>query len=107
LKVVFAFLLTMPGLPIIYYGDEIGMRCLKLPSKEGGYDRTGSRTPMQWTAGHKAGFSSAPAEKLYLPVDPAPRAPNVADQVRACRPLRRGCRSAFSSCNLDRKAHGG
>ncbi|MBR7121365.1 MAG: glycosylase, partial [Lentisphaeria bacterium] len=41
LKTVFAFLLTMPGVPFIYYGDEIGMRNLKdLPGKEGGYTRT-------------------------------------------------------------------
>ena len=49
MKLAFAFLLTLPGCPFIYYGDEIGMRYEHgLLSKEGGYERTGSRTPMQW-----------------------------------------------------------
>jgi len=70
LKVAFTFLLTMPGVPKIYYGDEIGMRgVLGLPSKEGGYERTQSRTPMQWSGGPNAGFSFAKAEDLYLPVE--------------------------------------
>ncbi len=69
LKIFYAFLLTMPGAPFIYYGDEIGMRYLDLPTKEGGYTRTGTRTPMQWTSGKNAGFSTAPAKELYLPID--------------------------------------
>ena len=47
LKICFAFLLTMPGAPFIYCGDEIGMRYLGVvTSVEGGYFRTGSRSPM-------------------------------------------------------------
>ena len=81
LELSFLFLLSMPGAPFIYYGDEIGMRTLEgLASKEGGLSRTGSRTPMQWTGGPAAGFSSAAVEKLYLPIDPAPGFPNVALQ---------------------------
>ena len=80
LKLAYAFFLTLPGVPFIYYGDEIGMRYLRLPSKEGGYQRTGSRTPMQWGGGKNLGFSDAPAERLYLPVDPADDAPTVAAQ---------------------------
>ena len=78
----FTFLLTMPGVPFIYYGDEIGMRTVPdLPSKEGGFDRTGARTPMQWDARRpNAGFSDAPPEALYLPVDPRPDRPSVAGQ---------------------------
>ncbi|MBN2085761.1 MAG: glycosylase [Anaerolineales bacterium] len=77
----FLFLMTMPAVPCIYYGDEIGMRTGgNLPSREGGLGRTGVRTPMQWGAGRGAGFSSAPPEKFYLPVDPAPDFPNVAAQ---------------------------
>ena len=81
LALAFMFLLTVPGVPFIYYGDEIGMRSPdRLPSKEGGYDRTPARTPMQWDGGANAGFSSAPADRLYLPVDSAADRPNVAAQ---------------------------
>ena len=76
----YAFIFTMPGVPFLYYGDEIGMRYLNIPTKEGGYYRTGSRTPMQWKSGVNLGFSSAPPEKLYLPVDSAPDAPTVEAQ---------------------------
>jgi len=82
LALAFAVIFTMPGVPFLYYGDEIGMRFINLPSKEGGYTRTGSRTPMQWQSGGNMGFSTAPAEKLYLPVDPDPSAPNVAGQEK-------------------------
>lgn len=70
LKVAFTFLLTQPGVPIIYYGDEIGMRGVDgLPSKEGSFNRTCVRTPMQWSAtAPNAGFSDAVPEQLYLPV---------------------------------------
>lgn len=81
MKLAFAFLLTMPGCPYIYYGDEIGMRYIDgLVSKEGGYERTGSRTPMQWTPGVNAGFSSASKERLYLPIDGSKDRPDVESQ---------------------------
>lgn len=81
LKVAFIFLLTWDCVPSIYYGDEIGMRFQPdLPSKEGGYTRTGARTPMQWSDEINAGFSTAPADKLYLPIDPDPKRPTVAAQ---------------------------
>jgi maltose alpha-D-glucosyltransferase/alpha-amylase len=58
-----SMLFTLPGAPIIYYGDEIGMGDnIWLP------DRNGVRTPMQWTDGPNAGFSPASADKLYAPV---------------------------------------
>ena len=76
-KLAYATLLMLPGAPFIYYGDELGMRYRPLPSKEGGYTRTGSRTPMQWDDGANLGFSLAAAEALYLPVDPAEDAPTV------------------------------
>lgn len=79
-KLAYAFLLTMPGAPFIYYGDEIGMAYRWLPTKEGGYHRTGSRTPMQWDGSANLGFSAASPDKLYLPVDPAPDAPTVCAQ---------------------------
>ncbi len=80
LKLAYAFIFTMPGVPFLYYGDEIGMRYLDLPTKEGGYQRTGTRTPMQWGGGRNLGFSDADAASLYLPVDPAADAPTVAEQ---------------------------
>ncbi|MCX4756375.1 alpha-amylase family glycosyl hydrolase [Kitasatospora purpeofusca] len=82
----FALVLTWPTLPAVYYGDEIGMRYVPdLPDVEGSvlgptYNRAGSRTPMQWAPGPNAGFSAAPAERLYLPVDPDPHRPDVATQ---------------------------
>ena len=82
LKVVYTFLLSMPGTPIIYYGDEIGMHYhAGLPSLEGGYVRTGVRTPMQWSGGVNAGFSGAPIEQLYLPIGADFEQINVANQL--------------------------
>ena len=77
-KIVFAFLMSMPGAPFIYYGDEIGMRYVEgLTSVEGGYNRTGSRSPMQWDDSVNAGFSSAAKELLYIPLDDSEDRPNV------------------------------
>jgi maltose alpha-D-glucosyltransferase/alpha-amylase len=58
-----AMLLSLPGTPIVYYGDEIGMG-------DNVYlgDRDGVRTPMQWSGDRNAGFSSADFAQLYLPV---------------------------------------
>ena len=79
LKIAFAFLLSMPGAPFIYYGDEIGMRYQKgIVSKEGGYSRTGSRTPMQWNSGKNLGFSTS--DEPYLAVDKSADAPTVENQ---------------------------
>lgn len=81
-KLAFAFLLTMPGAPFIYYGDEIGMRYVEgLTSVEGGYERTGARSPMQWDGGVNAGFSAAPTDKIYIQQDPASDRPTVAGQL--------------------------
>lgn len=81
LKAAFMFILSMPGAPFIYYGDEIGMRYLDgLPSIEGGYERTGSRTPMQWDDTLNAGFSSTKPEELYIMIDPGKDRPNAKSQ---------------------------
>jgi glycosidase len=83
LKVAMAFLLTQPGVPFIYYGDEIGMRYQpQLTSKEGGYGRTGARTPMQWSGKKNKGFSNAPAAELYLPVEKGKDSPTVSSQQK-------------------------
>ncbi|MBR0399676.1 MAG: DUF3459 domain-containing protein [Mogibacterium sp.] len=82
MKLAFAFLLMMPGCPFIYYGDEIGLPYMHgLKSKEGGYERTGSRTPMQWDRSVNAGFSTAPASELYLPVNTDECTPDVQTQM--------------------------
>jgi glycosidase len=87
LGVAWTFLLTWGSVPAVYYGDEIGMRYLPgLPDKEGSvydpaYNRSGCRSPMQWDdVRPNAGFSTAPADRLYLPQDPAPDRPTVAAQ---------------------------
>jgi maltose alpha-D-glucosyltransferase/alpha-amylase len=68
IEVMNALLFSMPGTPVMYYGDEIGMG-------DNVYlgDRNGVRTPMQWNPDRNAGFSKANPQKLYLPVniDPA------------------------------------
>lgn len=74
LKVMMAWIMTMP-LPILYYGDEIGMRSLvNLPNVEGanhnGKERSGARTPMQWDDSENAGFSTCTPDNIYLPVCP-------------------------------------
>lgn len=68
IKLMNAMLLSLPGTPIIYYGDEIGMG----DNYHLG-DRDGVRTPMQWSADRNAGFSRANPQSLFLPVvtDPA------------------------------------
>lgn len=68
LKVMFAFMLTYKHVPFIYYGDEIGMTHNFAINKDGGYIRTGCRTPMQWTNGENRGFSTS-KNGLYLPVN--------------------------------------
>jgi len=76
-----ALLFSLPGTPIIYYGDEIGMG-------DNVYlgDRNGVRTPMQWSPDRNAGFSRANPQRLYLPVNIDPEyhyeAVNVETQQR-------------------------
>ena len=83
LKVIYSFIFTWPGVPSLYYGDEIGMRFMpELPNKEGGYTRTGTRTPMQWDKTKNAGFSTAAPSKLYLPIDKEKTRPTVAENEK-------------------------
>jgi maltose alpha-D-glucosyltransferase/alpha-amylase len=86
-RTILAMLLTMPGVPCIYYGDEIGMRFLPdSPNKEGGLldniQRCGSRTPMQWSKEKNAGFSTSREDQLYLPIDPSASRPDVATEEK-------------------------
>ena len=81
IKLSHVMIFTMPGVPFVYYGDEIGMNYLTdLKSVEGGYSRTGSRTPMQWNIEKNLGFSTADEDKLYMPQDKSENAPTVQNQ---------------------------
>jgi maltose alpha-D-glucosyltransferase/alpha-amylase len=81
IELLTSLLFTLPGSPILYYGDEIGMG-------DNIYlgDRNGVRTPMQWTGDRNAGFSRADAARLYLPLNVDPvygyQANNVEAQLR-------------------------
>ena len=86
LRTVTTFLMTIPGVPLFYYGDEIGMKFTPgLPNKEGSQltkgNRAGSRTPMQWDSSPKAGFSTADLDKFYLPIDSSAYRPNVESEM--------------------------
>jgi maltose alpha-D-glucosyltransferase / alpha-amylase len=63
IELLYAILLTLPGAPVIYYGDEIGMG-------DNIYlgDRNGVRTPMHWNENRNAGFSETKPSRLYAPV---------------------------------------
>ncbi len=81
IELMYGLLLSLPGTPVIYYGDEIGMG-------DNFYlgDRDAVRTPMQWSADRNGGFSRANPQQLYLPLisDPEYRyeAVNVETQQR-------------------------
>jgi maltose alpha-D-glucosyltransferase / alpha-amylase len=81
IKLMNSLLLSMPGSPIIYYGDEIGMGDNIFLG-----DRNGVRTPMQWSPDRNAGFSRADPQRLYLPAIQDPiygyEAVNVEAQLR-------------------------
>jgi maltose alpha-D-glucosyltransferase / alpha-amylase len=94
-------LLSMPGTPIIYYGDEIGMG-------DNVYlgDRNGVRTPMQWNGGWNAGFSSSDPERLYSPLISNPvygyQAVNVDSQRRSEHSLLSWTKSVIRTRNSSR-----
>lgn len=80
-KLALGIIFTLMGVPFLYYGDEIAMPYRKgMVSKEGGYYRTGSRTPMQWNADANAGFSSG--NSLYLPIGEDYHTTNVATNIQ-------------------------
>jgi maltose alpha-D-glucosyltransferase/alpha-amylase len=63
LKLAFSLMFALPGTPVLWYGDEIGMGDdLSLP------ERNAVRTPMQWSDEANAGFSSAPPDRLVRPI---------------------------------------
>jgi glycosidase len=80
IRMVYSLLFSLPGTPVLFYGEEIGMG--ENLAAEG---RMAVRTPMQWTSGRNGGFSHASAGKLSGPVTVggfAPEHVNVADQRR-------------------------
>ena len=76
-----ALLLSLPGSPVLYYGDEIGMGDNIWLG-----DRDGVRTPMQWTPDRNGGFSTADPQRMYLPLNQDPvygyQVTNVESQLR-------------------------
>jgi maltose alpha-D-glucosyltransferase / alpha-amylase len=83
LELMYLLLFSLPGTPVLFYGDEIGMG-------DNIYlgDRKGIRTPMQWNGGRNAGFSRANPQKLFLPVitDPLYRFEAVNVEVQSRNP---------------------
>ncbi|WP_380165374.1 hypothetical protein [Jannaschia sp. R86511] len=78
-RMVYSLLFSLPGTPVLFYGEEIGMG-----ENLAADDRQAVRTPMQWTSGGNGGFSTADADALPNPVVTGPWSPehvNVADQV--------------------------
>jgi alpha-glucosidase len=85
-------LLTQRGTPTLYYGDEIGMRGVPIPPERAvdpqgrrtGHNRDPARTPMQWSAEPRAGFSAA---EPWLPIEADYAAVNVSAQARDAQSL--------------------
>ena len=108
IKLMNSLLLSMPGTPVLYYGDEIGMGDNIFLG-----DRDGVRTPMQWTSDRNGGFSRADPQRLYLPPIQDPvygyEAVNVEAQSRDASSLLawtrrllavRGCSQIFGRGNF-------
>lgn len=79
IRMVYSLLFALPGTPVLFYGEEIGMG-----ENLAAGDRNAVRTPMQWDGSANGGFSRAPAERLTAPVvegSYGPAAVNVADQL--------------------------
>jgi len=72
LKMFYMFLFCMPGIPFVLYGDELMMKTADLPSKDGGYQRTGTRIPMIWND-RKPNHGFTTSSKPYLPFNPENR----------------------------------
>jgi alpha-glucosidase len=98
-------LLTLRGTPTLYYGDEIGMADVPVPDEKvqdpwgkrvPGLGRDPQRTPMQWTAGPNAGFSTAGTQALWLPLSPEYQTTNVAVELNDPRSILNLYRSLLS-----------
>jgi glycosidase len=81
LRLAYSILFSLPGTPVLFYGEEIGMgENLDIAG------RLSVRTPMQWTDGHNAGFSSGPESGLLRPITEGafgPKSVNVSSQLGA------------------------
>ncbi len=101
IELAYSLLLTLPGSPVLYYGDEIGLgENLNLP------DRNGVRTPMQWQANSFSGFSDSAPYAPFPEDDYAPARVNVAAQQRDPASLLNSIR-ALIACRKQIPALGG
>ena len=100
IELIHALLLSLPGIPCLYYGDEIGMGDNIWLT-----DRDAVRTPMQWTPDRNAGFSSADPGKLYLPVVSVARLPLQQRNVEAQMASTPRCCTGCAACSQIRKRH--
>lgn len=81
MKYYYNFMYLLPGCPFLYYGDEIAMKFEEnLDSVEGGYQRTGSRSPMQWDTSYQAGFTTS--DTPYIPINPDRKGISVEEQEK-------------------------
>jgi glycosidase len=86
LKFYYAFMYTVPNVPFMYYGDELGMKYEEhLKSVEGGYQRTGSRSPMQWTKSTLAGFTRN--KNPYISINPDRKGLSVEEESKDSKSL--------------------
>jgi alpha-glucosidase len=95
-RVAAMLLLTLRGTPTVYYGEELGMMNVEIPPERQldpfgyrvpGWGRDRCRTPMQWDAGHHAGFSGPDTQEPWLPLSERYRSENVENQLKDSRSI--------------------
>ncbi|MFU8815999.1 MAG: alpha-amylase family glycosyl hydrolase [Pseudomonadales bacterium] len=116
-RVAAVLLLTLRGTPTLYYGEELGMEEVEVPSQRQQdpwglrslpqLSRDGCRTPMQWNASASGGFSSAPPEMLWLPLGDDRETANVEHQLEGPHSMLSLYRSLLALRRARPSLHGG